>query len=81
MKIMYVGPTITSVATRNTVYEEMPEPLEKAAKAFPYLTGLCVPISELAKAMEGIRNRDGYIYRLYTRALADSAEIQKGANA
>ena len=24
MKTMYVGPTIPSVATRNTVYEEMP---------------------------------------------------------
>lgn len=80
MKTMYVGPTIPSVATRNTVYEEMPEPLKKAAKAFPYLTGLLVPFSELAKAMEGIRKRDGRIYRLYTKALADSAEIQKGAN-
>ena len=40
MKTMYVGPTIPSVATRNTVYEEMPEPLKKAAKAFPYLAGL-----------------------------------------
>lgn len=80
MKTMYVGPTIPSVATRNTVYEEMPEPLKKAAKAFPYLAGLCVPISELRKALEGIRKRDGHIYRLYTKALADSAEIQKGAN-
>ena len=77
MKTMYVGPTIPSVATRNTVYEEMPEPLKKAAKAFPYLAGLCVPISELRKALDG---RDGHIYRLYTKALADSAEIQKGAN-
>ena len=53
MKTMYVGPTIPSVATRNTVYEEMPEPLKKAAKAFPYLAGLCVPISELRKALDG----------------------------
>lgn len=80
MKTMYVGPTIPSVATRNTVYEEMPEPLKKAAKAFPYLAGLCVPISELRKALDGIRKRDGHIYRLYTKSLADSAEIQKGAN-
>ena len=57
MKTMYVGPTIPSVATRNTVYEEMPEPLKKAAKAFPYLAGLCVPISELRKALDGIRKR------------------------
>ena len=80
MKTMYVGPTIPSVATRNTVYEEMPEPLKKAAKAFPYLAGLCVPISELRKALDGIRKRDGPIYRLYPKALADSAEIQKGAH-
>lgn len=80
MKTMYVGPTIPSVATRNTVYEEMSEPLKRAAKAFPYLANLCIPISELGKALDGIRKRDGPLYRLYAKALADSAEIQKGVN-
>lgn len=80
MKTMYIGPTIPSVATRNTVYEEMPEPLKRAAKAFPYLTGLCIPIPELRKALDGIRRRDGPIYRIYAKALTDSAEIQKGVH-
>ena len=39
-KIIYVGPTITGVATRNTVYDGIPEALARAAKARPYLSGL-----------------------------------------
>lgn len=28
-KKIYIGPTIDGIAIRNTVYEELPEPLEK----------------------------------------------------
>lgn len=79
-KIVYVGPTITGVATRNAVYEDLPEALAKAIKANPYLGGLCVPISKLGGAMEQIDRKQGSIYTLYTKALADSAVIQKGVN-
>ena len=49
-KTVYVGPTITGVATRNSVYEELPEALAGAIKANPYLGGLCVPIGRLSGA-------------------------------
>lgn len=77
-KVVYVGPTITGVATRNTVYEDLPEALKKAIQADPYLGGLCVPIPRLSGAMEQIDRQQGTIYTLYSKALADSAKIQKG---
>jgi len=79
-KTVYIGPTITGVATRNAVYEELPEALAKAIKDRPYLGGLCVPISKLAGAMGQIDRQQGGFYSLYTKALADSAKIQKGVN-
>lgn len=79
-KFVYVGPTILGVATRNTVYGEMPKGLERAIKAAPYLTGLCVSIPRLADATAQISRKQGGFYTLYQRALAESAEIQKGAN-
>lgn len=77
-KVVYVGPTITGVATRNAVYADLPENLSKAIQTRPYLSGLCVPIPQLSGALEQLDRRRGSIYTLYTRALADSAEIQKG---
>lgn len=78
-KIVYVGPTIPGVATRNTTYSEMPESLKEAAKAAPYLKGLCIPVNTLAVAMSQIRNREGAFYTLYNKALTFSADT-KGAN-
>ena len=75
-KVVYVGPTIIGVATRNTVYSEIPESLRTAAEAAPYLTGLCVPIATLSDAMTQIRKRNGAIYTLYKKALAYSAELK-----
>lgn len=79
-KVVYVGPSITGVAARNTVYWELPESLTRAVQAAPYLAGLCVPIPKLAGALEQLERRQGSIYSLYTRALADSARIQKGVS-
>ena len=79
-KIVYVGPTITGVATRNAVYEGMPEALARAVKGPPYLGGLCVPIAKLAGAMDQIDRQKGSIYTLYKKALEDSANIQKGVS-
>lgn len=79
-KRIYIGPTIDGVAIRNTVYEELPEPLKKAIEAAPYLAGLCVPISSLADAMKQINGKSGATYKIYSKALRDSAKIKKGAN-
>ena len=79
-KKIYIGPTIDGIAIRNTVYEELPEPLEKAVRENPYLAGLCIPISALAAAMKQIDGKSGATYKLYSKALKDSAKIKKGEN-
>lgn len=74
-KIVYVGPTIPSVATRNTVYDDTPpEALQTAIQTAPYLGNLVVPISALADAMTQIRNKSGAVYTMYKKALTYSAE-------
>lgn len=78
-KIVYVGPTIPGVATRNTTYSEMPESLREAAQTAPYLSGLCIPLGNLAVAMRQIRDKEGAFYTLYNKALNYSATT-KGAN-
>jgi cytochrome c biogenesis protein CcdA len=78
-KIVYVGPTILGVATRNTVYDEIPASLQTAIQTAPYMAGLCVPVSGLATAMAQIRNRSGAYFNLYQKALTYSA-YPKGEN-
>lgn len=77
-KVMYVGPTIDGVASRNTTYEVLPEPLASAIQKRPYLSGLCVPIKTLAKALAQIDRQSGGVYTLYTKAESEKTAIQKG---
>jgi hypothetical protein len=76
---MYIGPTIIGVATRNTLYSEMPKALRAAIEKAPYLAGLCVRVSDLATALNQIRTQNGAYYNLYKKALEHSAEL-KGEN-
>ena len=72
-KIVYVGPTIIGVATRNTTYDGIPEALQAAIQTAPFFRDLCVPVSDLADAMAQIRTRSGAIYTMYKKALTFSA--------
>ena len=80
--VMYVGPTITGLAVRNTVYDGVPASVNAAAKSRPYLRGLCVPIPALAEALHQIARKSGAAYNLYRRALDESRgitqDIQRG---
>lgn len=68
MSVMYVGPTILGVATRNTMYPAIPDSIMAAAEADPYIASLCVPISEIATAMEQIRKKEGAYWTFYNMA-------------
>ena len=78
-RIFYAGPTITGVATRNTVYDGTPEPLAMAIRAAPYLTGLCLPISQMSTALFQIERKQGGIYQLYAQAVRESESIREAA--
>jgi len=77
-KKMYVGPTLEGIAVRNAVYEELPDALEAAIEKRPYLAGLCVPLENLAKALQQIDSRQGGIYTLYSKAESERTAIEKG---
>lgn len=68
-RVVYVGPTIPGVATRNVTYSEVPESIQQAAKAAPYLLSLCVPIKRLGTALRQIQGKQGGIYTFYQKAL------------
>lgn len=68
-KIVYVGPTIIGVATRNTTYSAVPDALKEAAKTAPYLMGLCVPVTRLNVALSQIQKAEGSFHTLYQKAL------------
>jgi hypothetical protein len=67
-RVVYVGPTIIGLATRNTTYSEIPQELREAAKEAPYLLSLCVPIGRLPVALDQIRKQQGGIYTFYQKA-------------
>lgn len=69
MSLIYVGPTITGVAARNTVFDSVPPSIGAAAAEKPWLLDLCVPLSALPDAIEQIREKRGAIYNVYKKAL------------
>lgn len=83
-RIFYAGPTLVGVATRNTVYAELPAALAAAAQARPYLLSLCVHLAGMGEALKQIQAQKGAYYTLFNKALAEGqaiqAEQQKGAN-
>jgi len=79
IKRMYVGPTLDGIAARNTVYEELPEALEAAIERRPWMSGLCISLLGLSKALRQIDAKQGGVYTLYAKAESEKAAILKGA--
>lgn len=68
MTVIYVGPTILGVATRNTTYDQIPATITEAAAAAPYLASLCVSVSDLPEALRQIRAKEGAYWTFYKMA-------------
>lgn len=68
-RLMYVGPTIPGVATQNVVYEELPAGLIDAQAKEPMFANLCIPVINYAEAEIMIREKKGYIWSAYKKAL------------
>ena len=78
-KFAYIGPTITGVAIRNTIYSAAPAGLLKAIEAAPYMRGLCIPVNRLAVATDQIRRRSGASWTLYAMAVKDGPKLMEAA--
>lgn len=68
--LMYVGPTIPGLATQNTVYTQISEPMKEAAKDCPIVLDLFIPVMDYPKAEQQIRNTSGRLYTAFCKAMS-----------
>lgn len=68
--VVYVGPTISGVASHNTVFNNgLPQGMQDAIAKEPAFKNLLVPVSALAAATSDIANKRGATYVFYEKAL------------
>lgn len=67
--LMYVGPTLQGIAIQNRVYTEIPEGAAEAIAKDPELGNLFIPVLEYPKANKMLREKSGYIFSAYAKAL------------
>lgn len=67
--LMYVGPTVPDFAIQNGVYTQIPKGAADKIEAEPELGNLFIEISDYPKANKMLRERQGYIFRAYAKAL------------
>lgn len=67
--LMYVGPTVNGIGIQNRVYSEIPGRTQEVLEKVPELKNLFIPIREYPKACQMLRERKGYIYSAFTKAL------------
>ena len=67
--LMYVGPTVNGIGIQNRVYTEIPSRTQELLDKVPELKNLFIPILEYPAACKMLRERKGYIYSAFTKAL------------
>ena len=67
--VMYVGPTIPGIGIQNQVFTEIPENIQEVLKADPEIGNLFIPIRNYPEANTMLREKKGYIYSAFNRAL------------
>ena len=68
-KKMYVGPTVTGFAIQNRVYTDIPDGAKEKLKEAPELGNLFIEVRDYPKANKMLRERTGYIFSAYVKAL------------
>jgi len=66
---MYVGPTIPTLAIQNRVYTDIPETAKVFIAKDPEIGNLFIEVAEYPKANKMLRDRTGYIFSAYQKAL------------
>lgn len=76
--VMYIGPTILGMASRNQVFNEddLPAGLEMAIEKHPYISSLVVDIEHVGPRLTQITRRTGAPFNLYLRAIRDMSIIE-----
>lgn len=77
--LMYVGPTIPALGIQNRVYDGVPAGAGAVVDGEPEIGNLFIRLEEYPEANEMLRERRGYIFRAYAKAL-ELKKRQKGGN-
>lgn len=72
--LMYVGPTIPGIGIQNRVYTEIPEAVKEASKEVPEMRNLFIPVIKYPIAEKMLRERKGYIFSAFKKALEYKTE-------
>lgn len=67
--VMYVGPTVPGIGIQNQVFTEIPAGALEAAKAEPEIGNLFIPVRNYPEANAMLREKRGYIYSAFNKAL------------
>lgn len=67
--VMYVGPTVAGFGIQNQVLSDIPESIKGTLEKEPELKNLFIPIIEYPEACRMLREKRGYIYSAYKKAL------------
>lgn len=67
--VMYVGPTIPGIGIQNQVFTGIPASAQEAIKAEPEIGNLFIQIKDYPEANAMLREKRGYIYSAYNKAL------------
>lgn len=76
-EVMYVGPTVPGIAIQNTVYTAIPDGALAAAETLPVIKNLFIQITDYPKAQRMLREKKGYIYSAYEKALEYKGGVKK----
>lgn len=78
--MMYLGPNVTGVTVKGTLYKngKLPELLKRKIKEMPVLASLLVSVSDLAQARKNLGDPKSEISTCYANALAElEKEVRK----
>lgn len=67
--VMYVGPTVHGIGIQNQVLSEIPVSAKEKIKAVPEIGNLFIAIKDYPEANVMIREKRGYIYSAFKKAL------------
>lgn len=66
--VVYIGPTIKSVVSTGTIYNNgLPESLKKEIEKFPLIGSLLIPVDELAAAQKELATPGSALAIIYAK--------------
>ena len=67
--LMYLGPTITGVVRRSTVFKEgiLPKKVKECVEQLPMMEKLFVPLGDISKASKELKKEQSVLGTIYTQ--------------